>query len=135
MRLFSHTGGYGLWINADTKKIDLLNSLITDTGAGGIWIGRELVDLSQIANSIKIISNEISYGGNVFPCIVGIVDSTSSDVIIADSTEQHILCDQGGIYTIGALKNTAIHDNVIKTVFARASIKSSPMRLFHHSNQ
>lgn len=149
----SHTGAYGLWINAGTEKIDFLNSLITDTGAGGIWIGRELVLLSQIANSIKIISNEISYGGNVFPCGVGIVDSTSSDVIIADniihhqryngisigssigydptgtknvlvqgnyiySIGQHVLCDQGGIYTIGALKNTVIHGNVIKNVFS-----------------
>jgi hypothetical protein len=149
----SHTGAYGLWINAGTEKIDFMNSLITDTGAGGLWIGRDLAPMPKAANSLKIISNEISYGGNVFPSAVGLVDSTSFDVIITDNiihhhryngisvgstlgydhsgtknvlvqgnyiynTGQHILCDQGGIYTIGILEGTIIHGNVIKNVFS-----------------
>ena len=149
----SHTGAYGLWINAGTEKIDFLNSLITDTGAGGLWIGRDLAPMPKAANSLKIISNEISYGGNVFPSAVGLVDSTSFDVIIINNvihhhryngmsigstlgygptgtknilvqenyiynTGQHILCDQGGIYTIGILPGTIIHGNVIKNVFS-----------------
>ena len=149
----SHIGAYGLWINSGTEKVNFLNSLITDTGAGGIWIGRSLAPMPKAANSVKIISNEISYGGNVFPSGVGIVDGTSFDVIIASNTihhqryngisigsslgygpsgtrdilvegnyihntGQHILCDQGGIYTVGVLHNTVIHGNVIKNVFS-----------------
>jgi hypothetical protein len=149
----SHTGAYGLWINAGTEKVDFLNSVITDTGAGGVWIGRALAPMPKAANLIKIISNEISYGGNVFPSGVGILDSTSFDVVIADNsihhqryngisvgsslgygpsgtrnvlvegnyiynTGQHILCDQGGIYTIGVLHGTVIHGNVIKNIFS-----------------
>jgi parallel beta-helix repeat protein len=66
-----------------------MNSLIMDTGAGGIWIGRDLAPMPKAATSIKILSNEISYGGNVFPSGVGIVDSTSVDVVIADNIIHH----------------------------------------------
>jgi hypothetical protein len=153
----SHTGAYGLWINAGTENINFMNSLITDTGAGGIWIGRALAPMPRAANSIKILSNEISYGGNAFPSGVGIVDSTSFDVVIADNVihhhryngisvgsslgygpsgtrnvlvqgnyiydiGRHILNDQGGIYTIGVLRETVINGNIIKNVFSYAAL-------------
>ena len=85
----SHTGCYGLWINAGTEMINFMNSHITDTGAGGIWIGHALAPMPKAANSIKNLSNEISYAGNVFPSGVGIVDSTSFDVIIASNSIHH----------------------------------------------
>ena len=85
----SHTGAYGVWINEGTEKIDFLNSFITDTGAGGLWVGRALAPMPKAVNSVKIISNEISYGGNVFPCGAGIVSGTSFDIIIAQNVIHH----------------------------------------------
>ena len=151
----SHTGSYGLWINTGTLNINFMNSLITDIGAGGIWIGRSLISMPWPSTSIKILSNEISYGGNVFPSGVGIDVSGTEDVIIADNSihhlryngmsigsslgygpswtkhtiiqgnyiydiGQHILNDQGGIYTIGVLPGTIISGNVVKNVFSYA---------------
>jgi parallel beta-helix repeat protein len=150
----SHTGSYGLWITQGTKSINFLNSLITDTGAGGIRSGT-WATLRAPATAIKIISNEISYGGNEFPSGVGIVLATSSGVVVANNiihhqrydgiaiysqdgygevrisnilvqgnyiydTGQHILCDQGGIYTTGIQSGTVIDGNVIKNVFSYA---------------
>ena len=151
----SHTGAYGLWVNTGTSILTLTDSLVTDTGAGGIWIGRTLVPIPRSASFIKILSNEISYGGNVFPCGVGIVVNSAQDARIIGNwvhhhryngisvgttlgydhswtknalilgnyihdIGQHILCDQGGIYTIGILSGTIIHGNVIKNVFSYA---------------
>jgi parallel beta-helix repeat protein len=151
----SHIGSYGLWMNTGTSNINFMNSLITDIGGGGIWIGRSLISMPTPAISIKILSNEISYGGNVFPSGVGIEVSSTEDVIIADNSihhlryngmsigsslgygpswtkhtiiqgnyvyniGQHILNDQGGIYTIGVLPGTIISGNVVKNVFSYA---------------
>ena len=151
----SHTGAYGLWVNTGTSILTLTGSLVTDTAAGGIWIGRTLVPIPRSASFIKILSNEISYGGNVFPCGVGIVINSAEDALIIDNSVhhhryngisvgttlgydhswtknalilgnyiydvgRHILCDQGGIYTIGILEGTVIHGNVIKNVYSYA---------------
>jgi parallel beta-helix repeat protein len=151
----SHTGAYGLWINTGTSDLNLVDSLVTDTGAGGIWIGRTLVPIPRSASFIKIISNEISYGGNVFPCGVGIVINSAEDArIVGNSIHhhryngisvgtalgyghswtknalilgnyiynigRHVLCDQGGIYTIGVQPGAVIHGNVVKNVFSYA---------------
>jgi len=35
----SHTGSYGIRIREGTSHVSMINSLITDMGAGGIWIG------------------------------------------------------------------------------------------------
>ncbi|UJR11235.1 hypothetical protein I4U23_015417 [Adineta vaga] len=152
----SHTGSYGLRLREGTSNIIFMNSLVNDTGAGGVWIGDWLTPASILANSNKIISNEISYGGNVFPSGVGVLVFRAYDIIIADNsihhhryngisvgsqngyTEslttkifilenyiytigQHILCDQGGIYTIGIQSGTVIHGNVIKNVYSYAT--------------
>ena len=127
--------------------------MITDTGAGGMWLGDRTSAIPVIANQIKILSSEISYGGNVFPCGVGIIVYRIDHGIIADNvihhfryngmtiggdlgykppmttniliqgnyvhdTGMHILCDQGGIYTIGVQPGTIIHGNVVKNVFS-----------------
>ena len=152
----SHTGSYGLWIQQGTTNINFLNSLITDTGAGGIRSGSWNF-AKEPSTSIKIISNEISYGGNEFPSGVGIVIDPSSSVVIANNIihhqrydgiaiysqdgygqawtsdilvqgnyiydiGQHILCDQGGIYTTGIQSGTVIDGNVIKNVFSYAGL-------------
>jgi parallel beta-helix repeat protein len=150
----SHTGSYGLWITQGTTNINFLNSLITDTGAGGIRSGTWAIHTAP-SSAIKIISNEISYGGNEFPSGVGIVLAPASGVVVASNIihhqrydgiaiysqdgygevwmsdilvqgnyiydiGQHILCDQGGIYTTGIQSGTVIDGNVIKNVFSYA---------------
>jgi parallel beta-helix repeat protein len=152
----SHTGSYGLRIREGTSNVNLINSLVNDTGAGGVWIGDWETDISILAATNKIISNEISYGGNVFPSGVAVLVHRAVDIVIASNTVhhhrycgmsvgsqngyiqsltskililenyiynigQHILCDQGGIYTIGIQPGTVIHGNVIKNVFSYAT--------------
>ena len=151
----SHTGLYGAWIKEGTTNIELINSLITDTGAGGIRIGQMIAPVPAPTTSIKFISNEVSYGGNVFPSGVGINIHRAMDIAIVDNhvhhlrysgivvgwqlgynpsytgnilvqgnfvhdIGQHILCDQGGIYTLGVQPGTIIHGNVVKNVFSYA---------------
>jgi parallel beta-helix repeat protein len=151
----SHTGSYGIWIKEGTTNINIINSLITDTGAGGIRIGQIIKPVPTPTTSINIISNEVSYGGNVFPSGVAVISHRASDIVIADNlihhhrytgisvgwqwgydpsgtsnvlvqgnyiynTGQHILCDQGGIYTLGIQQGTVITGNVIKNVFSYA---------------
>ncbi len=149
----SHTGTYGLWIKEGTTNIDLINSLVTDTGAGGVRIGQMISPVPTPTCSITIISNEVSYGGNVFPSGVAVISHRAVDVLIADNiihhhrytgisvgwqwgydpsstshvriqgnyiynVGQHILNDQGGIYTLGIQPGTVIAANVIKNVFS-----------------
>jgi parallel beta-helix repeat protein len=151
----SHTGSYGLHIREGTSNIVFMNSLVNDTGAGGVWMGDWKTPISILARSNKIISNEISYGGNVFPSGAGVLVLRATDIVIADNLihhhrhngisvgsqndyvqgwttdiiiegnyiyaiGQHILCDLGGIYTLGLQPGTVITGNVIKNVFSYA---------------
>ena len=153
----SHTGSYGIWIREGTNNINIMNSLVTDTGSGGIRIGQIISPVPTPTKSVNIISNEISYGGNVFPSGVGVISHRASDIVIADNlihhhrytgisigwqwgydpsetsnvliqgnyiynTGRHILCDQGGIYTLGIQPGTVINNNVIKNVFSYAML-------------
>ena len=152
----SHTGSYGMFIRPGSTNINVLNSIITDMGAGGIAIGQNVSATDIPPSSIKILSNEISYGGNVFLNGVGLFAAVTRDVIIVDNSihhlrysgisvgstiqyfpprtiniliqgnyvyniGQHILCDQGGIYTFGTQPTTVIHGNVVKNVFSYAT--------------
>ena len=85
----SHTGSYGLRIKEGTSNIDYMNSLVTDTGAGGIWIGDWMTPISLLTSSINVISNEVSYGGNVFPSGVGILVNRATDIVITDNSVHH----------------------------------------------
>ena len=151
----SHIGTYGVWIKEGTNNINIMNSLVTDTGAGGIRIGQIITPIPTPTSSINVISNEVSYGGNVFPGAIGVISHRASDIVIADNiihhhrytgisigwlwgygpsfssnvlvqgnyiynTGQHILCDQGGIYTLGVIPGGVITNNVIKNVFSYA---------------
>jgi hypothetical protein len=144
-----------VWIKEGTTNINIINSLVTDTGAGGIRIGQMIAPVPTPTSSVNIISNEVSYGGNVFPSGVGVISHRASDIVIADNlihhhrytgvsvgwqwgynpsetsnvlvqgnyiynTGRHILCDQGGIYTLGIQPGTVITNNVIKNVFSYA---------------
>ncbi len=81
----SHTGSYGIRIKERTSDINVINSLVTDIGAGGIWIG----DLTT-PTSHKILSSEISHSGNVFPSGGGIFIRIASDIVIADNIIPHL---------------------------------------------
>jgi hypothetical protein len=85
----SHTGSYGLRIREETSNIIFMNSLVNDTGAGGVWIGDRTRQIPVIANISKILSNEISYGGNVFPSGVGVLVYRADHAIIADNIIHH----------------------------------------------
>jgi hypothetical protein len=85
----SHTGSYGLRIREETSNIIFMNSLVNDTGAGGVWIGDRSRQIPIIANISKILSNEISYGGNVFPTGVGVLVYRADHAIIADNIIHH----------------------------------------------
>ena len=153
----SHTGSYGIWIREGTTNVDVMNSLVTDTGAGGIRIGQMTKPVPTPTRLVKIISNEVSYGGNVFPSGVGVISHRASDIVIADNLihhhrytgisvgwewgyapsgtsnvlvannyiydiGRHILCDQGGIYTLGVQPGTVITNNVVKNVFSYSAL-------------
>ena len=85
----SHTGSYGVWIKEGTSDIVLSDSLITDTGAGGIRIGQMISPVPFPTRTIKILSNEVSYGGNVFPSGVAVISHRATDVAIVDNSIHH----------------------------------------------
>lgn len=85
----SHTGGYAIWIKEGTTNISLTDSLVTDTGAGGIRIGQTNSPVPSPTAFINVSSNDISYGGNVFLSGVGILSHHASDVTIADNAVHH----------------------------------------------
>ena len=86
----SHTGSFGIRIKEGTSNINVINSLITDMGAGGIWIGDLTTPIPMTPKLHKILSSEISYGGNVFPSGGGINIRYASDIVIADNTIHHL---------------------------------------------
>jgi parallel beta-helix repeat protein len=151
----SRTGSYAICIKEGTSNIHIINSFINDTGAGGIRIGQTNKPILYPTNSINIISNEISYGGNVFAGGVALATFRADNVALVDNlihhhrytgisvgrefgyaqsfttnvliqanyiynTGQHILCDQGGIYTLGVQPGTIITGNVVKNVYSYA---------------
>jgi len=85
----SHTGSYGLRIGEGTSNIIVIDSLVTDTGAGGIWIGEWSTPVSLITSSINISSNEISFGGNVFPSGVGVLVNRAFNITIENNVVHH----------------------------------------------
>jgi len=85
----SHTGSYGVRIRESTSNINLISSLVNDTGAGGVWIGERYRSIPILANYSKVISNEISYGGNVFPSGVGVLVYRSVGVVVSDNVIHH----------------------------------------------
>jgi len=58
---------------------------MTATGVGGIRIGQTITPVPTPISSINIISNEVCYGGNVFPSGVAVVSHRAVDVVIADN--------------------------------------------------
>jgi parallel beta-helix repeat protein len=55
----------------------------------------------------------------------GYVESTNNVLIQGNyvyNTGQHILCDQGGIYTLGVQPGTVITGNVVKNVYSYAGL-------------
>ena len=85
----SHTGSYGVFIRSGCTNVNVMNSVITDTGAGGIGVGLNVSASETPPSSIKILSNEVSYGGNVFLNGVGVFVAIARDVIVGDNSVHH----------------------------------------------
>ena len=85
----SHTGSYGVRIKEGTLNINLMDSLVNDTGAGGVWIGERYRQIPILSNYSKVISNEISYGGNVFPSGVGVLVYRAIGAVVSDNIIHH----------------------------------------------
>jgi hypothetical protein len=114
----SHTGAYALWINTGTCDITLIDSLITDMAAGGIWIGHVKVPAFGPTSLAKIISSEISYGGNVFPSGIGIfVNIADNAQIIGNKIHHHrytgINLGSAGGYEPSQTKRTLVLSNYV----------------------
>jgi hypothetical protein len=67
----------------------MINSLVTDTGAGGIRIGQIITPVPTPTSSVNIMSNEVSYGGNVFPNGVAIISHRATNIVIGDNLIHH----------------------------------------------
>ncbi len=59
-------------------------------GAAGVWIGDRTSDMSMSPTSSKIISSEIDYVGNVFPCGVGILIHRATSIELVDNTIHYL---------------------------------------------
>ena len=85
----SHTGQYGVYIKEGAVGVDVLDSLITDTGAGGVRIGQMQFPIAHPTSAVAVIGTEVSYGGNVFPDGVAIISHRASTVAIVDCHVHH----------------------------------------------
>ena len=62
---------------------------MTDIGTGGIRIGQMILPVPAPTSSVNVISNEVSYGGNVFPNGVGVISHRARYIVIADNLIHH----------------------------------------------
>ena len=85
----SNMGSHGLWIRKEISNITLTDSIVTDAAAGGTRMGQTIGPMPTPTMFINISSNEISYGGHVFPSGVGVLSQRAKYVIIADNAVHH----------------------------------------------
>ena len=115
----SHTGSFGIRIKEGTSNINVMNSVITDMGAGGIWIGDLTTPIPMTPRLHKILSNEISYGGNVFPSGGGMNIRYATDIVIADNTIHHFRYNGISVGNSGyrlVAKNILIQGNYVHDI-------------------
>ena len=85
----SHTGGYAVWLREAATGVQIIDCLITDTGAGGVRIGQMDAPPLHPTSGIDVIGNEISYGGNVFPDGVAVISHRATAVAISGNHVHH----------------------------------------------
>jgi len=115
----SHTGSFGIRIKEGTSNINVMNSVITDLCAGGIWIGDLTTPIPMTPRLHKILSNEISYGGNVFPSGGGMNIRYATDIVIADNTIHHFRYNGISVGNSGyrlVAKNILIQGNYVHDI-------------------
>ena len=85
----SHTGQYGVWIQEGTSGVNILDCVVTDTGAGGVRIGQMAWPIPRPTSGVNVIGNIISFGGNVFPDGVAVISHRASSVAITGNHIHH----------------------------------------------
>lgn len=77
----SRTGGYAIWLRESVRDSRVTNSIITDTGAGGLRIGQMVQSATDTdaTGANMLYDNRISDTGSVFPGAVGILVGQSFD--------------------------------------------------------
>jgi hypothetical protein len=77
----SHTGGYAIWLRQSVRDSQVTNSLISDTGAGGVRIGQTAQSAADVnaTGSNTLADNRVSNTGSVFPGAVGVWIGQSFD--------------------------------------------------------
>ena len=122
-------GAGGVWIGDRTTNMSIspttskiLSSIISYGGnvfpsAVGVLIHRA-TDIAIVGNTIHHLRyNGIAVGQGGY-------EISTKNILIEGNyvydTGQHILCDQGGIYTLGIQPGTIIANNVVKNVFSFA---------------
>ena len=83
----SEIGSYGIWIDKNSKKIKIINSLLYNLGAGGIRIGRgkPLNDMSNI--TMRSMNNLIN---NAIICNGGYIFKEGNPILLQHSNYNNI---------------------------------------------
>ena len=122
-------GGGGVWIGDRTSNMSvsptLCKILSTEIGYGGNVFLDSVGVLIHQATDIVIADNRIHHlRYNGISVGQGGYQLSTRDILIEGNyvynTGQHILCDQGGIYTLGIQPGTVINNNVVKNVFSNS---------------
>ena len=85
----SHTGQYGVYVREAATGVDILDSVVTDTGAGGVRVGQMQWPVEHPTSGVAVVGNEVSFGGAVFPDGVAIISHRATSVSIVDNHVHH----------------------------------------------
>lgn len=77
----SHTGGYAIWFRDSVRSSQVSNSVIDDTGAGGVKIGLTAQNATDTnaTGAVVVSDNRITNTGAVWPGAVGVWVGQSFD--------------------------------------------------------
>ena len=122
-------GAGGVWIGDRTTNMSISPNtskiLSCNIGYGGNVFPSAVGVLIHRATDIAIVGNTIHHlRYNGISVGQGGYEISTKNILIEGNyvynTGQHILCDQGGIYTLGIQPGTIITNNVVKNVFSFA---------------
>jgi len=70
----SHLGGYGIWMRVNVADSTIDDTVIHDTGAGGIKVGTggQPASADVTTHNIGVTKNVVAYTGKLFPGAVGV---------------------------------------------------------------
>jgi hypothetical protein len=116
---FKHLGNYAIDLGGGCQDNQIVNCSMFDLGAGGIKIGEQQTNLSQISPSEvthhnTIINNHIFEGGKFFPSAVGICVINSHDNVIADNHIHDFYYTAISVRGTWGFKKTQAYNNLIE---------------------